>query len=69
MSLFDEILLDQDIICRALNLAQIILKDHDLDFFTKEMRDRFFPLSLFTTYPPFTLRIIHLSQCILLVGL
>ena len=40
MSLFDEILLDQDIICRALNLAQIILKDHDLDFFTKEMRDR-----------------------------
>lgn len=41
MSLFDEILLDQDIICRALNLTQVILEnDHDLKFFTKEMRDR-----------------------------
>ena len=41
MSLFDEILLDQDIICRALNLTQAILEsEHDLKFFTKEMRDR-----------------------------
>ena len=41
MSLFDEILLDQDIICRALALTQVILKDDkDLTFFTKEMRDR-----------------------------
>lgn len=41
MSLFDEILLDQDIICRALSLTQVILEnDHGLEFFTKEMRDR-----------------------------
>lgn len=41
MSLFDEILLDQDIICRALALTQVILKDDkDLTFFTKEMRER-----------------------------
>lgn len=41
MSLFDEILLDQNIICRALALTQVILKDDkDLTFFTKEMRDR-----------------------------
>lgn len=41
MSLFDEILLDQDIICRALTLATVVLKDtDDIRFFTKEMRDR-----------------------------
>ena len=41
MSLFDEILLDQDIICRALTLAKMVLKDNDdITFFTKEMRDR-----------------------------
>ena len=41
MSLFDEILLDQDIICRALSLTQVILEnDHNLEFFTKELRDR-----------------------------
>lgn len=41
MRLFDEILLDQDIICRSLNLTQAILNnDQDFKFFTKEMRDR-----------------------------
>ena len=41
MSLFDEILLDQDIICRALTLAKLVLKDNDgITFFTKEMRER-----------------------------
>ena len=41
MSLFDEIVLDQDIICRALSIAQVFLEnDNDLKFFTKEMRDR-----------------------------
>lgn len=41
MSLFDEILLDQDIICRALTLIQTLFENgHDFKFFTKEMRDR-----------------------------